>query len=84
MAHHKSAKKRIRQSKKRYLYNRYYLKTTKTLIKKLKKIKDKETALKELPTVYSAIDKLVKRGIIHKNKARNYKSKVAKYVNSLQ
>lgn len=83
MAHHKSAKKRIRQSRARRLYNRYHLKTTKTLIKKFKLITEKEKALELLPQLYSKIDKLVKRGIFHKNKAANLKSKLAKRAMSL-
>lgn len=83
MAHHKSAKKRIRQAKARRLYNRYHLKTTKTFIKKFKLIQEKEKANEQLPRLYSMIDKLVKRGIIHKNKAANLKSKLARRVSSL-
>ena len=36
----------------------------------------------KLPTVVSMIDKLAKRGIIHKNKAANLKSKLAKKANA--
>ncbi len=36
-----------------------------------------------LPKVFSMLDKLAKRHIIHKNKAANLKSKLAKYVNTL-
>ncbi|MCX7955408.1 MAG: 30S ribosomal protein S20 [Bacteroidales bacterium] len=83
MAHHKSAKKRIRQNEKRRLYNRYYKKTAKTLIKKLKSIKEKQKANEMLPSLYSFIDKIAKKGVIHKNKAANLKSNITKYVNSL-
>lgn len=78
MAHHKSAKKRIRQSRARRLYNRYHLKTTKTFIKKFKLVTEKDKALQQLSQLYSKIDKLVKRGIFHKNKAANLKSKLTK------
>jgi len=83
MAHHLSAKKRIRQSAKRRLYNRYYAKTARTFIKRFRAIENKEEASKRLPEMYSIIDKLVKRGIIHKNKAANLKSKLAAKVNKM-
>jgi len=83
MAHHKSALKRIRQSQKRRLHNRFYHKSTRTAIKKLRNTTDKATAEKFLPTVISMIDKLAKRNIIHDNKAANLKSKLTKHVNKL-
>ncbi len=83
MAHHKSALKRIRQSQKRRLHNRFYHKSTRTAIKRLRNMTDKETAEKFLPTVVSMIDKLAKRNIIHNNKAANLKSKLTKHVNKL-
>lgn len=83
MAHHRSALKRIRQNAKRRLQNRYYKKTTRTAIKNLRNIKDEAEAEKFLPKVVSMIDKLAKRGTIHRNKAANLKSSLMKYVNSL-
>ena len=74
MAHHLSAKKRIRQTLVRRLRNRYYKKTTRTAIKSLRDLKDKVEAGKFLPKVISMIDKLAKRNSIHKNKAANLKS----------
>jgi small subunit ribosomal protein S20 len=83
MAHHQSAKKRIRQIAARRLRNRYYAKTARNLIRDLKAAKDKASAAKLLPTVISNVDKLAKKGNIHKNKASNLKSKLTKLVNSL-
>lgn len=83
MAHHKSAKKRIRQIAKRRLENRYYGKTTRNLIRTLRATTAKEEAQKQLPLVLSKIDKLAKRRNIHKNKASNLKSKMTKFVNAL-
>ncbi len=83
MAHHKSALKRIRQSQKRRIHNRFYHKSTRTAIKKLRETTDKAQAEKFLPLVFSMIDKLAKRNIIHNNKAANLKSKLAKHVNKL-
>jgi len=83
MANHQSAKKRIRQSEKRRLHNKYYAKTTRNAVKKLRLTTEKEEATKLLPKVSSLIDKLAKRNIIHKNKAANLKSKLTRHVNKL-
>jgi small subunit ribosomal protein S20 len=83
MAQHKSAKKRIRQEAKRRIHNRYYKKSARTAIKKLREMTDKAEAEKYLPKVVSQIDRLVKKGTWHKSKASNLKSKLTKYVNSL-
>ena len=73
MAHHKAAKKSIRQAEKRNESNRYYGKTTRNAIRKLRAAEPAE-ADKMLPDVLSMIDKLAKRNVIHKNKAGNLKS----------
>ena len=83
MAHHKSAKKRIRQDEKKRLHNRYYKKSARTAIVKLRGITDKADAESFLPKVIAMIDKLAKKGTWHKNKASNLKSKLTKHVNSL-
>ena len=79
MSNHKATKKDVRQSAKRRERNKYYGKTTRNAIRDLKSA-DKATAGKDLPEVISMIDKLAKRGIIHKNKASNLKSKLTKRV----
>ncbi len=83
MANHKSSIKRIRQTEKRRLHNRYYAKTARNAVRKLRATTDKETAVKLLPEVSSMLDKLAKRNVIHKNKAGNLKSKLTRYVNKL-
>ncbi|MBI1183918.1 30S ribosomal protein S20 [bacterium] len=83
MAHHKSALKRIRQNQAKRLHNRYYAKTTRNAIRKLRATTNREEAEKLLVEVSSMLDKLAKKNIIHKNKAANNKSSLAKYVNSL-
>ena len=83
MANHKATKKDVRQAAKRRERNKYYGKTTRNAIRDLKTVEDKKTAGTEYPKVASMIDKLAKRGIIHKNKAANLKSKLAKKVNTL-
>ena len=78
MANHKATKKDVRQAAKRRDRNRYYGKTTRNAIRDLKEITDKSAFLEKMPDVASMIDKLAKRGVIHKNKAANLKSKLAK------
>ena len=81
MANHSATKKDVRQSAKRRDRNKYYGKTTRNAIRDLKLAKGKEMDDK-VPVVTSMIDKLAKRGIIHKNKAANLKSKLTKKVNA--
>jgi small subunit ribosomal protein S20 len=83
MANHKSAIKRIRQSEKKRLLNKYFHKTTRNAISKLKELSDKKDASTLLPKVVAMLDKLTKRNIIHKNKASNLKSKLTKRVNAM-
>ena len=83
MANHKATKKDVRQATKRRERNKYYGKTTRNAIRDLKAVTDKSTAGKELPEVISMIDKMAKRGIIHKNKASNLKSKLTKRVKTM-
>lgn len=84
MANHKSAIKRIRQTETKKLHNRYQAKSTRSVLKKLRESTDKKTAADLLPKVSAMLDKLAKRSVIHKNKASNLKSKIAKKVNSLK
>ena len=83
MAQHQSAKKRIRQDAKKRVHNRYYKKTTRTAIKKLRDMTDKSEAQKYLPKVISMIDRLAKHNTWHKNKAGNLKGKLTRFVNGL-
>ena len=83
MANHKSALKRIRQTKKRNEHNRYYAKTMRNAVRKLRAMTDKEEAEKLYPSVQKMLDKLAKTNIIHKNTASNLKSKLAKHIKSL-
>ena len=78
MANHKATKKDVRQAEKRRDRNRYYGKTTRNAIRDIRGLKDEAVYNEKLPLTISMIDKLAKRGIIHKNKAANLKSKLAK------
>lgn len=81
MANHSATKKDARQAAKRTERNKYYGKTTRNAIRDLKVLKGAEMG-KKLPEVESMIDKLAKRGVIHKNKASNLKSKLTRKANA--
>jgi small subunit ribosomal protein S20 len=81
MANHSATKKDARQAAKRAERNKYYGKTTRNAIRDLKVLKGKEMGAK-LPEVASMIDKLAKKGVIHKNKAANLKSKLTRKANA--
>ena len=84
MANHKSAIKRIRSNNAKRLSNRYYAKTARGAVKKLRGTADEKEAKALLPKVSSMLDKLAKKNVIHKNKAANLKSKLTKKVASLK
>jgi small subunit ribosomal protein S20 len=83
MANHQSSLKRIRQTQTKRLHNRYYAKTTRNAVRDLRATTDKEAAESMLPKVSSMLDRLANKNVIHKNKAGNLKSKLAKAVSKL-
>ena len=58
MANHHSCIRRLRQTKARTLHNRYYAKTMRNAVRKLRAMENKEEAEKLLPTVQAMLDKL--------------------------
>jgi small subunit ribosomal protein S20 len=83
MANHKSSVKRVRQTKIRTLSNRYAAKTMRNALKKIRTSEDKNEVKELFPKVCSMLDRLAKRNVIHKNKAGNLKSKIARRVNAM-
>ena len=83
MANHKATKKDMRQASKRRERNRYYGKTTRNAIRDFKALTDKTAAGEKAPQIASMLDRLAKRGVIHKNKASNLKSKLARKLNTV-
>lgn len=73
----------MRQEARRRVHNRFYKKTTRTAIKKLRELTEKAEAEQFLPKVVSMVDRLAKRKIWHKNKASNLKSKLTRHVAKL-
>ena len=83
MANHQSAKKRIRQTEVRNVHNKYYAKTARNAVKALRSTTAKDEATALYPKVVAMLDKLAKTNLIHKNKASNLKSSLAKHINGL-
>ncbi|MCX7908887.1 MAG: 30S ribosomal protein S20 [Ignavibacteria bacterium] len=84
MAHHKSALKRIRQNRKRRLYNRANKRIAKDIVKEIRRAKTYEEASELLKKAYKIFDRIAARNVIHKNNAANKKSKLARLVNKLK
>lgn len=84
MPNHKSAEKRMRQNEKRRLINRSNRTRVRTSIKKLREAlatgEAKETTAL-LPETISTIDKAVQKGVLHKNTAGRYKSRLTTSMN---
>jgi len=83
MANHKSSLKRVRQTKTRTLQNRYAAKTMRNALKKFRLSDNKDEVRALFPKASSMLDKLAKKNVIHKNKAGNLKSQMAKKVNAI-
>lgn len=54
-----------------------------TAVKRVRSTKDKAKAQEELKKTVKLLDQLAARGVIHRNKAANAKSRLTKLVNSL-
>lgn len=84
MANHKSAIKRIRQSRKRRLYNRENKDVMKKSIKAVRQASSYEEAMEKLRVAYKVLDKIASRGILHKNTVANKKSRLSKHALTLK
>jgi small subunit ribosomal protein S20 len=87
MAHHKSALKRVRQNIKRRARNRHQRSTLRTTLKgyhELLDAKDAETAEKQFPSVQKVLDKAVTKGVLHRNTAARYKSRLVAALKKVQ
>ena len=83
MVNHKSSLKRIHLDNVNTFHNRYYAKTMRNAVRKLRSMTDKEEAVKLYPVVQKMLDKLAKTNVIHQNKAANLKSALCKHVAAL-
>ncbi len=84
MPNHKSAEKRVRQNEKRRAVNRASRGEVRTQIKKLRTAIDGNEGAQDIliPTI-ALIDKAVNKGILHRNTAARYKSRLTGHVNNL-
>ena len=79
----KSAVKRMRQSQERRVRNRSNLSRMRTSIKRFRKLvseKKFDEARRELPHLYGVIDRTAQRGLIHRNAAARYKSRLTRHL----
>ena len=83
MPQHKSAIKRVRQSKKRQERNRGQKLKMRKLIKSVLNSEDKDEAEELFQEAQSYLDRVATRGLIHKNKAANKKRQMRQYINNL-
>lgn len=86
MPNHKSAEKRVRQSEKRRAINRGHKTKVRTYIKKLRAALDNgksDEVQNVLPDAISVIDKSVQKGVLHKNAAARYKSRLTVRANQV-
>ena len=84
MPNHKSAEKRVRQNEKRRAINRGHRTKVRTYIKRLRAALDSgngEDVKAVLPDAISVIDKSVQKGVMHKNAAARYKSRLTVQAN---
>ncbi len=84
MAQHKSAEKRARASRRRAQRNAQWKSRMRNAIKRVRSTKEKEKAAAELKTTVKLLDQLAAKGISHRNKAANTKSRLTRLVNALK
>ncbi len=85
MAHHKSAKKRIRQNERKRIRNRHIRTTLRSTLKRFEQTLEAQNTeeLKGLlDKTISIVDKAASKGVIHKNKAARHVSQIRRKVNS--
>ena len=79
-----SSKKRMRQAERARLRNKSTRSSLRTSLKKILETNSKEEAEALLNSTQSAIDKTAQKGVIHRNAAARYKSKVRRHVAALE
>jgi small subunit ribosomal protein S20 len=80
MANHLSALKRARQTEKRTATNRANSSQLRSALRELREViakGDKSAAEKRYRETVSALDKAIQKGVLHKNTAARYKSRLS-------
>ncbi|MFI4937376.1 MAG: 30S ribosomal protein S20 [Candidatus Berkiellales bacterium] len=86
MANTKQAAKRARQAEKHRIDNKWQVSRMSTHIKRVLTAiegKDATVAKAEYQSAVSLIDRLVNKGLVHKNKAARHKSRLSKHIHSI-
>ncbi|PSQ98395.1 MAG: 30S ribosomal protein S20 [Bacteroidetes bacterium QS_9_68_14] len=78
-----SATKRVRQNEKRRARNHRQFGHARSKMKELRALEDPDEAVALMNDIKSELDRLVSKGVLHKNKAARYKSDLQRHVNSL-
>lgn len=76
----KSSKKRLIKSRHQRLRNRSGLSLMRSAIKAVRQAHDQESAQAALTRAVSTIDRTAKKGIVHRNTAARYKSRLTRHV----
>ena len=80
----RSSRKRLRQAEKIRTRNRTVRSLLRSTMKKVQTAPDKAGAEALLPQTVSVIDKTAKKGVIHKNLAARYKSRLVRKVSAME
>ena len=83
MAHHKSAIKRIKIGERNRFRNRILTSEMKKQIKLVLRSTNKKDGLENYNSAASVLDKMAKKGFLHRNTAANKKARLMKHVNTL-
>jgi small subunit ribosomal protein S20 len=83
LANSASAKKRMRQERKRRTHNRAQRSRIKTAVKRVMIAQDAEAGQQALKDAYVLLDRLASRNYLHKNRAARKKSQLARHVAGL-
>jgi small subunit ribosomal protein S20 len=80
MPQHKSAEKRVRQSERRRVHNRYYKVMMRNALKAVKSAATREELIEESRKATKVLDRLAQKGLVHKNFAAHRKSQMARMI----
>jgi small subunit ribosomal protein S20 len=86
MANRRSSIKKIRVDKRRVERNLRVRTALKSVVRRINELLQKKNSAdlrKNTPALYSELDKAVKKGIIHRNRASRVKSRISLKINAL-
>jgi small subunit ribosomal protein S20 len=76
----KSAKKAMRQARRRTVTNRAQRSALRTALKRVRGAANKQDATQAYTAAVQLLDRAARKGLIHKNNAARHKSRLSKYV----